>query len=424
MVPATDITSLSPPPGALFGAGLAAVVLLLLSISTLTLIELGWNYGSAGGSALEKMHPGTLMAFALIAMSAAVRGNPLTAFIRTFETYPGVIVYFVGIAVLMAHAVFVAGLPFTVFIDTFVLPVVMFLLLRDIGEERRKSLAWLIHGMFALNAMVGLAEFAFGFRLTPLYVEGEVLEAEWRSSALFGHPLANAVLTGCYMILLAKGGARDMAPLLRLCAFGLAAAGMIVFGGRAATAFMLVAMAVLAGNRLLQILRGARFETGSLLTGLVMVPVLALGVIVLQQSGFFDQFFARIIDDEGSASTRVEMFELFKYLSWYDFLLGPDPQQISTLMAQYGLLYGIESFWIALILLHGLVVSLIFFFALLVFCREVVISAGAGALLVFLYFFAVASTSVSLSAKSPVFAIMIVLVFVLSRRGIGLPRAS
>ncbi len=413
---ASGLTSLSPPRGALFGIALAAIIVLLLTLSGLALTELGWNYGEAGGRALEKMHPGTLVAAAVLLLSAAMRGNPLTAFIRTLEAHPGIIVYFAGIAMLMAHAVFVAGLPFTVFIDTFVLPAIMFLLLRDISEERRQRLAWLVHALFAINAVLGIAEFTLGFRLTPLYVEGEVLEAEWRSSALLGHPLANAILTGCYIILLVKGGARDLPAMLRPVVFTLAAIGMVVFGGRAATALMLVAMAGIGLARATQILRGARFESRSLLIGLLMVPVVAVAIIALQQSGFFDQFLARIVDDEGSASTRVEMFELFKYLNWYDFLFGPDPRQIATLMAQYGLLYGIESFWVAMMLLHGLVVSFLFFGALFLFCREVVISAGPAAFAVFLYFFAVASTSVSLSAKSPVFAIMVMLTFLLGDR--------
>ena len=64
----------------------------------------------------------------------------------------------------------------------------------------------------------------------------------------------------------------------------------------------------------------------------------------------------------------------------------------------------------------GVVVAFIFFAALFFFCREVVMAAGSGAFVVFLYFFAVASTSVSLSAKSPVFAIMVMLTFLLGQR--------
>ena len=408
--------SLSPPEGTLFGCALALIVVLLLTISGLALTDLGWNYGEAGGSALEKMHPGTLVAAAVLVLAAAARGNPLSVFLGALEAHPGIVVYFAGILVLMAHAVFVAGLPFTVFIDTFVLPAIVFFLFQDISEERRRRLALLVHALFAINALLGLAEFLLGFRMTPLYVEGEVLEAEWRSSAMLGHPLANAILTGCYMLLLVKGGARDLPAILRPVAFVLAAIGMVVFGGRAATALMIAAMLILALKRAVEILRGDRFDTKSLLAGLALMPVIALALIVLQQSGFFDQFLSRIVDDDGSASTRVEMFALFKHLNWYDFLLGPDPRQIATLMAQYGLLYGIESFWIAMMLLHGVVIAFLFFFALYFFCREVVISAGGGAFVVFAYFFAVASTSVSLSAKSPVFAIMVLLTFLLGQR--------
>ena len=145
----------------MFGCALALIIVSLLTISGLALTELGWNYGEAGGSALEKMHPGTLLAVATLLMAAAARGNPLTAFLAAFEGQPGIIVYFAGILVLMAHAAFVAGLPFTVFIDTFVLPAIIFLLFQDMPEERRRRLALLVHALFAICCMISVTRRVF-----------------------------------------------------------------------------------------------------------------------------------------------------------------------------------------------------------------------------------------------------------------------
>ncbi len=408
--------SLTPPKGWLFSVALTLVVILLLTISPLTLIELGWSYSEAGGNPIEKFHPATLVAVALLLASAAARGNPLSAIWATLTDHPGMIVYLAGILMLMAHAVLIAGLPFTTFIDTFTLPAVMYLLLRDISNDQRLPLSRLIHVLFAINTVIGLSEFLLGFRLTPLHVEGEVLEQEWRSSALLGHPLANALLTGCYMIMLLKSGDDDLSKPMRAAALILATAGMVVFGGRAATALLVLVVLYISAVRFGRILLGERFDTRSVIMSLLLVPVAGLLLIILSNAGFFDQFVGRFVDDEGSASTRVEMFELFKYINWYDLLLGPDPRQITTLMNQYGLLYGIESFWIAMMLLHGLIVSFMFFAALFFFCREVIMSANRGAFLVFVYFFAVASTSLSLSAKSPIFAVMVMLTYLLGKR--------
>lgn len=404
---------LSPPATPLFGWGLGLLVVLLLTVSPLGLVALGWQYGETGGSPLEKFHPGTFLAIGLFLLVAALRGNPLRVLMDLGTEHPLVVVYLAGVAGLILHAAFVVGLPASVFVDTFVLPVVTLFLFRDLPDSRRHALALLVHFIFALNTMLGLAEFALDFRLTPLYIEGHMLEQEWRSSAFMGHPLANALLTGSYLLLLMRGGARDLPPILRPAAFLLAAAGMVVFGGRAATALVVLAALVVGLMRAGALLRGARFDPRSLLAALAVVPVVIVAVAGLLEAGFFDEFIGRISNDDGSASTRIEMFELFKHLTWYDLLMGPDPRFISTLMRIYGLDYGIESFWIAMILGHGLIVALPFFVALLCFNLEIARGTGSGGVMALVYFFAVASTSLSLSAKSPVFGIFVMLVMLL-----------
>ncbi len=396
---ATALEPTVPRPGRLNGLALAALALLMLALSPPALELMGWQYGETGGSALEKIHPATLLAALLLFAAAASRGNALTSLLETLEAHPGVVVYLAGIGLLIFDALYVVNLPFTTFIDTFLAPALVFLLLLELPERRGHTLALLIHAFFIANALIGIAEFAVGFRITPIVAEGITLD-EWRSSALLGHPLANAMLTGCYMIMLVAGGARDLPYWLRPVAFAISAVGMIVFGGRAATGFLLLFLAAGAVKRLFALLAGAKLDTRAVLFTLVALPLAALVVLALADAGFFDQFLGRFIDDEGSASTRIEMFELFRHVSWPDLLFGPDHNHIVTLMAIYGLEFGIECFWISMIFSHGVIVAGIFFVCLFCFCLEVMRRCGPGAAISFLYFFAVASTSLSLSAKS------------------------
>jgi hypothetical protein len=311
---------------------------------------------------------------------------------------------------------FVVGLPFTVFIDTFIGPVLVFLFLAEVDEDRRRRLAWLIHGLFVVNSILGIAEVGLGFRLTPLHIEGETLEEEWRASAFIGHPLSNAMLTGSYMVLLLSGGARDLPQFLKPILFLIAAAGMVVFGGRAATGLVALFVVWHVLRRLVDVLRGRPFDAALVLVGLIGLPVLAGGVLVLADAGFFDKFLSRLVDDHGSASTRVEMFEIFKHLTWPEILLGPNADYVHNLMRHYGLDYGIESFWVAIVLAYGLIAGLVFFLGLFLFCAEVV-RARPAALAVMIYFFAVASASLSLSAKTHGFSMFIVMILVLLPRG-------
>jgi len=365
---------LTPPPGTVFGSLLALMIIFFVTVSAYVLIESGWNYGETGGSPLEKIHPATLLAAFILLLTACTFPNPLVPLVNGFADYPNVVLYLVTVALVMVHALFVVGLPFTVFIDTFIGPALVFLLLSEIDERRRRRLAWLVHALFLANTLLGLAEFGLGFRLTPLHVEGETLEEEWRASAFIGHPLSNAMLTGSYMVLLLSGGARDLPTWLKPVLFLIAGAGMVVFGERAATRLIVLFVAWHVLRRAMEVLSGKPFDPILVLIGLIGHPVLAGGVLVLADQGFFDF--------------------------------------VHSMMRHYGLDYGIESFWVSDVLSHGLIMSCVFFFGLFLFCVEVVRARPSG-LAVMLYFFAVASASLSLSAKSQSFSVLILMVMVL-----------
>lgn len=405
-----------PPAGALFDFCLMLVALVLITISPLALVELGLNYDEAGGTALEKIHPGTMLAALLLLAAMTTQGNPLQWLTTTAERTPALVVYAIGIALLMAHTIQVVKLPFTPLIDTFIAPLIVFLLYRDLPEGRGRRLALLVHILLLLNAIVGIAEFATGQRITPLVAAGVVIEDDWRSTALLGHPLANASLTGAYILMLAVGAGRDLPVVMRPIAFVLSTAGMVVFGGRAATVLLVVILLALAAQRAYQIMRGATFDPRSILAVVAAAPIGGVLLVGLAEAGFFDQFIERFIDDKGSADARSQMFELFRHVSWHDLMLGPDARHLETLRSLYGLDFGIESFWIAYILTNGIIVSVIFFAALLLFCREIQRAVLAGGTWVLVFFFVVASTSVSLSAKSPLFAVLILMMLILLRR--------
>ena len=205
------------------------------------------------------------------------------------------------------------------------------------------------------------------------------------------------------------------AQLLKPVVFLIAAAGMVVFGGRAATGLVVLFVAWHVLRRVADVVRGRPFDPALVLVGLVGLPVLAGGVLVLGEAGFFDKFLSRLIDDHGSASTRVEMFELFKHLSWAEILLGPNADYVHNLMRHYGLDYGIESFWVAVVLAYGMIAGVVFFVGLFLFCSEVV-KVRPASLAAILYFFAVASASLSLSAKTHGFSMFVVMILVLLPR--------
>ena len=403
------------PDGPLSSLALGILAVLLMALSPMALIALGLNYEDTGGSPLEKMHPATLLAAALVLAAGIASGNPVRWALAGVAANRSLFPYLGVIALLILHSVKTVGLPFTHFIDTFILPALLFLLFRSPEEARGRHLAWIIHALMAANAAIGIGELASGLRITPLVAGGVAIDDDWRSTALLGHPLANACLTGSYLLMLALGGGRDLPGWLRPALFLLNAGAMAAFGGRAASVLLLVTLLLIAATRLTAILRGGTFSTVSVLKALVVAPVLALATTVLLERGSFDLFIERFVDDKGSAETRIEMFELLRRIPFGELLLGPDAGQVATLQHMHGLEFGIESFWVSFVLSYGLVPSVVFFAALAWFTADMLRHMQGRAAWVVGFFYAVASTSLSLSAKSPLLAVLTLMLLVLMR---------
>lgn len=411
------------PGGAVFTVLLFAAAAVLHGFSAMLLSELGFSYETPGGSPLSKVHPGTvaLVIGLLVTMLASARPFAWTE--SAIARYPGTFVFLAAVLAMMGHCALVLGVPFTNFIDTFVGPIVALLLFRGISDRRARPIALFIHVFMAANAVIGLYEFLSGNRLIPFWLVGRVIDFDWRSTALLGHPLSNASITGSYCIILLLGGGRDLPRFARAVCLLLGSTSMVAFGGRAATLMLVASILLVTMQRALSYIRGRRFNITALMVGMLLLPVAGLMLIVLAEQGFFTRFIERFVDDQGSAETRLGMFELLFRFNLVDLLIAPDARHVETLQFHLGLEYGIESLWIAFILFYGLIPSLLFFAALFCFFRDIVRAARSEAAWVMLFFLAVASTSVSLYGKGPQFSILVIHILVLLRKSPA-PRAA
>lgn len=406
-----------PPEAWPFGLALALIIVIYFLVSNLALNAIGLNYEDAGGNPLEKIHPATFLACLTLAVAGLTRRKPLEDAFNALMSAPGATLLVLCALFLMFHSIFVSNLPFTQLIDALVAPVVAFFLFRSLTQDRARRLSYLIHALFFANSLLAIAEYTLGFRLTPLVAIGTELSADWRSSAFFGHPLANASLTATYLLAMAIGAGRDLPFPFRLAAVTASMVAMIAFGGRVATVLLVLFVTVAAMARLAAMARGGGFSRATLLAWLLMIPVIALIVMFAANSGFLDQFLSRFSDDDGSAATRLDMLELFRYVPWHELLFAPDPALITSLRSTYRLDFGIESFWIAFIFTYGIVPSLPLFGALLLFGRDVVRASGPKALWLALLVLAVASASTSLSSKTTVLTTSVILTLTFLRAG-------
>ena len=313
---------------------------------------------------------------------------------------------------------YVQRMAFTPLIDTFLAPAALFLGIAHFTAGEKRGLALILHVALLANALLGLYEFATGWRLTPFTpsADGVEFESDWRSSAFLGHPLANAMTTGVYALILAQGGGRDLPAVLRPVALAVQLVAMVAFGGRASLVILAMLLLVVALRGGFRLARGRELDLAQAGLALLALPVLAIVLDQAIASGFFDRLVERFVDDKGSAKSRLVLMHIVGQFSLGDLLIGPDPGKLATLQGVEGVEFGIESFWIGMILAYGVIASCFLFAGLAFFCREVMRETRRGSGLVLVFFIAVASTSVSLSAKSLMLAQMAVLSLVLLAR--------
>ncbi|MFN3483539.1 VpsF family polysaccharide biosynthesis protein [Rhabdaerophilum calidifontis] len=389
------------------------MALAMLTISPMALGALGWNYDAPGGSGPTRFHPATYLAATILLLGALRDGNPLTSLGAAFFGDARLALFLLAWALLLLHGTMNQGLPAAAPIDTFLLPLIILVIHGRAAPATRHRLAWLIHGGLALNALVGLGEFATGLRLTPYVAGGVAITGDWRSTALLGHPLGNALITGCYTATLLVGGGRELAGPARGAAIALQTAAMIAFGGRASLVLLVLFLLAALGRQMFRALAGARTRL-STLTVLAFVVPAGLGLVgLLAEAGFFEKFLLRFTEDKGSANARVLMFELFDGFTWPELLFGPPQAHLGYLVNLYRLEYGIESFWVAFSLYYGLLPALVFFAGLLFFLAALAARCRPAALVILGYFFVVNSSFLGIAGKTIGFATLILMLLTL-----------
>ena len=391
-------------------------VLSVMLLSSMVLIRIGLPYAAKGGSLVFKIHPATYLSlFAVIFWT--IGQGPSRLIGRLAVERAGVAAFLVATVLIFMHSALVVKVPLSAPIDTFLLAVLIFIALDWLPMDTRTRMANVVHVIMITNAVLGIIEFGTRFRLTPMYdIDGTVMSYDWRSTALFGHPLSNAFQQGTYLVALACGAGRNMPTLLRLAAIGLSALSLVAFGGRVGLvlAYALVgAVAFLGGAK---VLAGARFRLSNAIMGVLVASIAAVAVVIFLESGGADKFITRFSEDHGSAQTRVSMFRIFGALDWGQFLAWPDSDAIGQAQREYSLRIGVESSEVGLVASYGLLTAGLFLSALGLFMADLVRVTSRRTIWLIIYFVGVMSASTGIANKSTNLAMFVVSVFLVMPR--------
>jgi uncharacterized protein YceK len=395
----------------------AIVGLMLLATASLFTLSGGmltnWkiHYLTSGGNFYEKLHPATYFTVLAIGLMIVRNGDPVGDILKTFAGARLLLFYLACWLCLLIQMV-VTEHPFTVIIDTFLLPLLLCLVIWRLTPEQRRPLLWALHLTILINIVIGYYEYVTGHRLIPLTLGDVVLKGEWRASALLGHPLTASGVVAGYVLALVFRPVLCPPIILRLPLITFSLASLMAFGGRTSLVTTLLIIAGAAAFQVFRVLRGDRVPLLAVAGAICLMFASAAVIFLALDGGIFDKMLLRFSSDKGSALARYATFELLSRFDWHELLLGPDPVRATALQNSSGLRYGIEDFWISSIIQFGIVSTVVLTLGLAALFTEIMKRASGAAWLILLLIVIIAASSVSFSSKNiqlAQFAVMITL---------------
>jgi len=412
----------TPLLGAIAEGGIVVAVTILFTVSGGLLWLVGYNYDGLTGGAAAKIHPSTYLIILIFGWAIFASGDPVGRSVDLANRRPATLLMLVVALALFALTAARGATGLAGVVDTFVAPALLVFLLTGADERLFKRLELLLHVVMTANALLGLAEFATKILVFPYRFDGVVFETDTRSSALHGHPLANAMVTACYVMALLAGG--RLAPMVRVGLVGLQLAALVAFGGRTA-----LVLALVLGAGYATVSGFARLRQGSVsLPAAALVFMLAGAVpaviAALISGGFFDALIERFVADGGSANARIEMFELVNAFTLSELIVGPDMDRVETLRRIHGLALGIENPFVRMMLYQGAFVTLIVSVAFILFMFEISRGATRGLWLPMLMWVVLLNGAETIGSKTTMTTKFVIIVLCLFRASAPEPPLS
>lgn len=393
------------------GSMLLAVIL-TLTLSSTMLTNWKIHYLTNGGGFYEKLHPTTYFTCLAFLLLLIRDGDPVGEINRMFSESKLLIGYMLCWAFLFVQ-VLILERPFTVIIDTFLLPVLLCLVMWRLSPQQRKPLVWAVHIAILLNVVIGYYEYFSGHRLFPLTVGDVLVVGEWRASALLGHPLTASGLVGAYVLALVLRPALCPPVALRIPMIGFCLGSLMAFGGRTALVTVMAVICLVLALEMLRMLRGGRVPLLLVIGAMCLLFAVAAGIFAALDLGIFDKMLLRFSSDKGSALARFATFDLLSHFDWHELLLGPNPVRVNALQTQLGLTYGIENFWVSSIVQFGIIHTTLLTVGLIGLFAEIIRRSDAAVWAIILLILMIAASSVSFSSKNIQLAQFIILISLL-----------
>lgn len=172
--------------------------------------------------------------------------------------------------------------------------------------------------------------------------------SDFRSWSLLGHPLQNALVVSTMMNFFMIS---TLTFKKKIILFSLGYLAILSFNTRSSiiieAIFLLIFFIYTAKNKNNITISPSKIYT-------TLFAIIALFVILIIRYDFGSRIFLGIIDNVGSASTRIDVWNIFNYYSLEDFMYGLTPNQYNRVKITSGITVT-ENFWIDYLLYMGFI---------------------------------------------------------------------
>lgn len=244
-----------------------------------------------------------------------------------------------------------------IIINSFIAPIFISLFAKNIPNAK-KNIYKIILLYFIAECGVAISERIFSENFLIAASETTFMDMSmshdegFRSASIHGHPLQGALMISVIMgfIYIANIKIKNKITLLIL-----GCTALLSFNTRSSICFWGAMLTLL----LFQIILSRKYTITNKLSSFVLLSIAFIGIWNLLQSGWGGRLLELSLFDEDSAQARIDVFQMFNFISFKQILWGISEKDIINIMSKSGI--GIiENYWISYILGFGLICTLIF----------------------------------------------------------------
>src|SRR5699024_8422918 len=295
---------------------------------------------------------------------------------------------------------------FSFLLNTLCLPAILSILLKSTDQNILQRSRKCVYGVFFLNALMAIIE---KFKGSALLGSESHHFLFFRSSALYGHPLNNALIMSVLTIVLFYGTDNRK---LKITVLLTGMISLFCFGARGGMIGVFLGITI---NTILNILGYGEEEDNYLKMKKGLLSLIGFGIAFFMIANFthLGGRIAALSFMDSSAQVRMKTLDVLNGLNLQDLLWGFSPEKIKYLQYISGVPI-IENFWLFCLLKFGLVVTMLLASALIFFLYRSMeyISKDIKLTILFVFLF-VASTNNSLATSTLVLSILIFSIYII-----------